>query len=75
MNLDFKTNTNYLELQKHRSRNPVFDYLFVLQVQIFANFTNIKSPTPSSYNRRGLSCILQDEYVERFIGLFNENIG
>ena len=71
MILDLKTNTNYLELQKHPLRNPIFDYLFVLQVQIFANLANIKSPTPRSHNRRGL-CILPDEDVERPIGLFDE---
>ena len=69
-----ETNKDYFELQDYPLRNPDFDYLFVLQVQIFANFANIKSPTPSSHNRRRLS-ILQDEDVERLIGWFNENIG
>ena len=74
MILDLKTNKNYFELQDKPLSNPIFDYLFVLQVQIFANLANIKSPTPRSYKRRGL-CILPDEDVERLIGLFIENIG
>ena len=74
MTLDLKTSKKYFELQKDPLRNPIFDYLFVLQVQIFANLANIKSPTPRSHNRRGL-CILPDEDVKRLIGLFNENIG
>ena len=74
MILDLKTNKNYFELQDNPLKTPIFDYLFVLQVQIFANLANIKSPTPSIHNRRRL-CILHDEDVERLKGLFNENVG
>ena len=62
MTLDLKTKKDYFGLQNSPMRNPIFDYLFVLQVQIFANLANIKSPTPSSYNRRRL-CIHHDEDV------------